>query len=361
MNILIYIHAAPPLHFAGAETMVWEFAQEMIRRGHKVRCISKGAKEGEYEGVKTLPHAGFIKPDGRLKVQRDVYFKWADIVWTHLGFAGEAKRLCQVFKKPLIHVIHNSAKITPALNGRVNQGFIFNSETMLKAHSRYKYLNTPNMPRPYTVVRPTIDPSKYKTTQKGDHYTLINVNENKGGWQFYNLAKKMRGGKFLGVQGMYGRQVFRQDEVLTDYLELKGEEYTPKKLPKNLTYQPNTGDMISVYNRTRILLIMSSLETWGRTASEAMSNGIPVIYHHPKDGSPTDGVHEHVGSGGYRVYNREDLDEWRAAIKAVEADYDGYSKKALNRYQELGNDFDNLERINQYMVNWSARTRTVRL
>jgi glycosyltransferase involved in cell wall biosynthesis len=85
-----------------------------------------------------------------------------------------------------------------------------------------------------------------------------------------------------------------------------------------------------VYARTRILLMPSEYESWGRAGVEAMASGIPVI------ASPTPGLKESLGKAGVFV-NRGNRDGWQAAIERLDdpAAYAAASSAALRRSKQL--------------------------
>jgi len=119
---------------------------------------------------------------------------------------------------------------------------------------------------------------------------------------FYKLAERMPDVRFLGVVGAYGGQ---------DIRDLPNVEIQP--------HTPNIRD--DVYARTRVLLMPSSYESWGRTGAEAMASGIPTIAH------PTPGLRESLGDSGVFV-ERPDLDGWEHAIRQL---LDGRRWRAASR------------------------------
>jgi len=162
---------------------------------------------------------------------------------------------------------------------------------------------------PCILVRPPIDIDHYKVRSKRTHITLINYNDLKGGVHLANIAKQMKGKKFLAVRGAYGMMVEDQ--------------------PGNVEKMPNMEDIRTAYRKTRILIMPSRYETWGRTAAEAMCSGIPVIAH------PTPGLKECLGDAG-RFVPFHHLPSWVEAIEEVEASYDEWSKMAILRAKEIG-------------------------
>ena len=170
---------------------------------------------------------------------------------------------------------------------------------------QYKWPNfilTP--PVDYRIYDLQIDPSK------NEYITLINTNENKGGKIFEKIAQAMPNKRFLGVLGSYDEQM-------------------RSNLP-NLKIVPNTPNIMPHYKETRILLMPSEYESWGRTATEAMCSGIPVI------SSEADGLKENCGSAGIYIKDRNDIKSWVSAINKLDDKkaYEEASRKAKARSRE---------------------------
>jgi len=159
-------------------------------------------------------------------------------------------------------------------------------------------------PVDYRIYDLQIEPAK------NEYITLINTNENKGGKIFEKIAQAMPNKRFLGVLGSYDEQV-------------KGS------LP-NLKYVPNTSEINQYYRQTRILLMPSEYESWGRTATEAMCSGIPVI------SSEAEGLKENCGSAGIYIKDRNDIKSWVNAINRLDEKkaYEEASRKAKNRSRD---------------------------
>jgi glycosyltransferase involved in cell wall biosynthesis len=142
------------------------------------------------------------------------------------------------------------------------------------------------------VVRPPVDSAEYATTP-GDHVTLINLSRDKGAEVFYQLAERLPDRKFLAVQGGYGVQILD---------DLPNVTIVPHLPPERMRDE--------VYARTRVLLMPSAHESYGRVGVEAMCSGIPVIAH------PTDGLRESLGDAGVFV-DRDDIDGWENALRRL--------------------------------------------
>lgn len=122
-------------------------------------------------------------------------------------------------------------------------------------------------------------------TQPGDCATLVNLNADKVGELFWQVAAWTPQWKFLGVQSAYGQQIM-----------------PPPRLPNGEVLDGVPGQQMRehVYSRSRVMLMPSLYESWGRVAMEAFASGIPVIAH------PTPGLVESLGEAGIFAY-RDDL------------------------------------------------------
>ena len=143
--------------------------------------------------------------------------------------------------------------------------------------------------------------------------------------------------KFLGVKGSYDFQII-------------------KDLP-NVEIVENSPDILSTYRRTRILLMPSAYESWGRTATEAMCSGIPVIC------TPTPGLKENCGGAGIFVGEplvnptpgepcviRGKVSDWVKAIRSLDdpETYKKYSLLSRKRAQAL-DPLADLEKFEQFL------------
>jgi glycosyltransferase involved in cell wall biosynthesis len=100
--------------------------------------------------------------------------------------------------------------------------------------------------------------------------------------------------QFMGVKGGYNSQVTVSNS-------------------NNLTYIENQENITSVFKQIGILIMPSKNETWGRTAVEAMSSGVPVIH------SESPGLVECVGGAGIMCMH-DDEQAWIDAIRRLIGD-----------------------------------------
>ena len=193
------------------------------------------------------------------------------------------------------------------------------------------------------VVRPILHREKVliEGPFEGDSITLINANVNKGVHQFIALARAMPDTKFLGVLPYYG-------------------ELQVPPAPDNIVWVPFDNDIRTILKRTRILLVPSYYESFGRVAVEAMLNGIPVLYAKPASnsvypGGSTEGVRDWIEPAGIGL-NREVTQEWVDAIRSLE-DPDTYSQRSdqVRAHIEAMNLFDEASRIVSLIESFSRQ------
>jgi glycosyltransferase involved in cell wall biosynthesis len=121
----------------------------------------------------------------------------------------------------------------------------------------------------------------------------------------------------------------------------------------NLRYVPHTDTIKDVYATTWVQIMPSKEETWGRTAVEAMSSGIPVIV------SPTSGLRECCSEAA--IYcDRNDIDAWVIALRQLASDQEFYNRRsaaALERARAL-DPLPNLDRCEEWLEKTVVPTRT---
>ena len=301
MNILASIHLYPPRHNCGAEYMLHWILKDLQAKGHQIKVLLHQANHYKIKNNYVFDGIDVFPPQENVI---DSLMRWSHVVFTHLDYTRWTIGAAQVYKKPVFHLIHNSHLYPEIVNANANQHIVYNS-FWLKEKLNYEWPNfilTP--PVDYRIYDLGIDP------WKNEYITLINTNENKGGKIFEKIAEAMPNKRFLGVLGSYDEQV-------------------KANLP-NLTYVPNTSEILQYYRQTRILLMPSEYESWGRTATEAMCSGIPAIC------SMAEGLKENCGSAGIYIKDRNDIKSWVHAINKLDDKkaYEEASQKAKSRSRD---------------------------
>jgi glycosyltransferase involved in cell wall biosynthesis len=357
MRILWSIHLYPPKHNCGSEFVAHHVNKFLISKGHQCRVLlyyghNNGIKSDyNYEGVDCMV--------GKEITSLDTY-RWADICMTHLDITQRTIVMAAGAGKPTVHFVHNDIPYESILQSNVNTTHIVYNSDWIKNKIGY--------PQNSYTLHPPCNFNDYDTTKFDDplndrylpmfpeisdreYITLISLNERKGGYLFYQIAKAMPDRKFLGVMGSYdnpGPLKKSQVDIINDLIQLP-----------NFTLAPNTPDILSTYRRTRLLLMPSDYESWGRTATEAMCSGIPVIC------TPTLGLKEncqdkaiYVGSllakpePGLACVDIGTVDEWVKAIQEFDDPeyYHKYSVICKARAKQL-DPLKELEGLEQFLIN----------
>jgi len=313
MTFLWDIHLYPPKHNCGAEYMAHNINKFLLSKGHHVRVLLNQANQYkiknnyEFEGVQVFT------PD----VNHEDLARTCNVIITHLDYTKEAIHLGKKTGKKVVHFVHSHIAYNSVLDNP-DVFVVYNSEWAKEK------LNYPNKS---FVLTPPCDWRQYdvkQDTEKSEYITLINLDWNKGGEVLTQIALRFPEKKFIGVEGSYsydGRGQFLNQ-------------------PKNVTVLKNTPDIMPIYRKTRLLIMPSVYESWGRTATEAMCSGIPVI------SSGTPGLRENCGEAGIYIEDRNDVEAWVREIKRLDdkKEYKKASDKAKLRSREL----DPVNKLNEF-------------
>lgn len=285
MKILVHIHGYPPNHNAGAEWMMHHMLKWLQKRGHEIVVAVPDPGAKEFEGITIV--AEYETQHIRKRYQ------WADIVMSHLVKVGKVINNIRIVDRPACFLMHNTH---------------YDSMIDLIAHRSVMCFNshyTQDVPhyslKESCIVYPPCPTEYYKTNRGGAKCaTLINFGLKKGGNMFYELAHMLPEIEFLAVKGDYYHQAKRKMD--------------------NVTFKENTPRIQKEYALTKVLLMPSEYESFGRTAIEAAASGIPTI------AAPTPGLKESLGEAGIFI-ELGDVDGWAAELKKLMGDDDYYKER----------------------------------
>jgi glycosyltransferase involved in cell wall biosynthesis len=150
------------------------------------------------------------------------------------------------------------------------------------------------------VVLPLVDPRYYATETKPERVLFVNTVPRKGLEIAFAIAER--------------RPDIQFDFILSWILKPERVAELQARADKagNIILHSPTGDMRSFYATTRLLLAPSQWEeTWGRVATEAHINGIPVL------GSNRGGLAQAIGSGGLTLPAEAPIADWLAALARI--------------------------------------------
>lgn len=305
MRILAAVHWYVPHHAGGAEVMLHTMLRALVERGHVVDVIESRAPLND-----SYRHAGY-EIDGitvhpyQDKEDLPILMADTDVIVTHLENTARAVVLSRWMRKPCFVINHNDHGNTQGWSGESDVYQVYNSQWLSDELRQYQ-----PVPR-HLIVRPPIYSDEYRT-KPGTKVTLINLNEDKGSRIFYELARRMPETEFLGVVGAHG------DQIIEDLPNVEIVRHT------------DPHQMKTIYGKTRVLLMPSIYESWGRVSVEAVASGIPVI------ANPTNGLTEALDSAGTFV-PRDDVDGWESALRRLldGRSWGAASRRSLKRSAEL--------------------------
>lgn len=281
-NIVLLSDSFLPTTFAGSELSGYETIKYLRSRGHTITIFVKDWEVDEYDGFK------IYKYDIQDRFCQEEITS-CDLVFFQMGDDSKNLEVVKYRTEPVYVFIH----LVDRYPWLLQQKMSFPISVVYNSH-----MTQDTLPTLHDNMRmiPYVDTDRFKglreKTIQNNVVCLINCNKNKGGELFKELAVKMPNVQFLGVRGGYSNQV----------IDSSG--------PVNLTYMENQKDITVVFKKIGILVMPSKNETWGRTAVEAMSAGVPVIH------SEAPGLVECVGGAGIMCVH-DDADAWVDAINRL--------------------------------------------
>lgn len=302
-NVIWVLNNYPPIVLAGAELAAHRINKYLRSIGYSVRVyiLSNESYPSEFEGIQIFPLNQFdcytmnIEPDTILMSQL-----WATRS-AHSIF--DRNPSCKYIE--FIHYVDNTV-ISPYPWTTREFTSIFNSnDTKERALTIGNWLRS----KPSFVLTPYIDPPKTTPSIRTNvnNYkwiTLVNFNKDKGADIFNQLAAKDATRCYVGIKGSHGAQ--------------------EKPVSQVILLNPSL-DMEHIWDNTRILVVLSTYETWSMVASEAMMRGIPVVA-----ANHIQALKENCEDAALYV-NRTNTDECISAFKTIEANYEAFSKKSLEQ------------------------------
>lgn len=305
LNVLAWVDRYPPVDNAGGEWALHHMLRPLAAAGHRVDVLARSCPEPTVlEGVR-------VWPDSLRHVE--ALAAAADVLVGHLFFTREVVHLAAQRQLPLVYLFHNTFTVEHwNLTPNNLTACVYNACWVRDQVADGGGLTG----HPSAVVRPPVALADYEVPEAAHqrtYTTLVNPNPDKGGDVFYDLARRMPGHQFLAVAGAYGQQ------------------RRPEPGDRNVVWQHQTAAIRDdVYARTRVVLMPSRYESWGRVAVEAMCSGIPVVAH------PTEGLREALGDAALYA-DRDDVAAWEAALRQLDdpAAYDHWSRAARARAKHL--------------------------
>lgn len=297
-----------------------DLAIELQNRGHQVAFLTilvpaEGYGGGSYRGFRYMHYTA---GSGALEA--------ADILVTpHSPILPDVRKInSRGYNRPIIATCHFDGNYTAIANNSVGAKWsemLFFVNNVMEGNYRKNIAPWPSQIVRTEVVRPILHRNKIIVNEpfQGDCITLINANQNKGQATFLEIARRMPDQKFLGVLPYYG-------------------ELSIGATPPNVEWVKFDDDIRNILRRTRILLMPSYYESFGRVGVEAMANGIPVLYSKPAKssqypGGSTEGMESWIRPVGISC-ERETIEEWISAIQDLD-DSEAYESKSTESREHI--------------------------
>jgi hypothetical protein len=317
MKVLFFANRMPDL--CGAFLHDIDLASELQTRGHMVVFLTiKIPKEGfngdTYRGFRFLHYTAASS------------FLETSTIWIcpHSPILPDVRKInSRGYNRPIVATCHFDGNYnTIRTNGKNDWAeLLLFINSIMETQYRKNISPWPSQIQQTANIRPLMHRNKIEIQEpfRGDCITLVNANLNKGVQQFLDMARKLPDRRFLGVLPYYG------------------ERQVPPA-PSNVEWVPFNDDVRTILKRTRILLVPSYYESFGRIAVEAMLNRIPVIYSKPNPnsvypGGSTEGLHEWIQPVGIGC-DRDTIDEWVTAIRSLDNET-AYSELAEHSRQHI--------------------------
>lgn len=291
-----------------------DLAIELQNRGHEVAFLTIhtqpaiGYNGGTYRGFRYMHYTA-------ASTALDGSHIW---ITPHSPILPDVRKInSRGYHRPIIATCHFDGNYNTIRtdNGSTAPEMLFFVNSVMEAAYRTNIVPWPRQIRKTDVVRPILHKNKIYIGDDftgGDCITLINANQNKGQATFLDIARKMPETKFLAVIPYYGNFGIAQSTANVEWVRFDD-------------------DIRNILKRTRILLMPSYYESFGRVGVEAMVNGIPVLYSKPAKNPPypggsTEGMESWICPAGIPC-DRDVTDEWVNAIRELE-DPETYSAKS---------------------------------
>jgi hypothetical protein len=305
--VLATLNLSLPEVYSGVGTTMHDMALVLAARGRPVTVVAGTTGETRFDETPGYPL--YRERSAAAVMERIAALTPRALVWNANDFLPSAPRLAALAPRTAVY-LHNA-------EFRTRGG-------MALAHERVRWAaNSTFTARQFAVcfgleaavLHPLVLPERCRAGGPGRTVLFVNPQVEKGVEIAMRLAEARPGIPFRVQQGWNNDAA-----IVTHYRERAAAA-------GNVDWRPGGSDMGAVFDGVRLLLAPSVWEeSWGRIASEAQMNGIPVL------ASRRGGLPEAVGPGGLLVDAHAPLDDWLAALDRLwgdEAEHAALSAAAL--------------------------------
>lgn len=274
MRVLVILPVYGQASPTGAFVTSREYVQHLAARGHAVDVVT------------TIKEPGDVRVEGRVRVwplrywRRAVQAAWPELFISHHGDRKARRIVSQATGIPHLLMVHGMAEDRDLGNPRL---VWFPSRACRDHYPTYRGR--------VLVLPPPINPSLYQPEGAAggrDAITLNGSTLEKGADVLTDIATRLPD---------------------TSFLVVRAAGHTADVQAQNIEVIDRT-DPREVYARTRILLMPSTTESYGRAGVEAMLSGIPVL------ASPLQGMREAFGNAAIYI-PRSDIARWVSEVRRL--------------------------------------------
>jgi glycosyltransferase involved in cell wall biosynthesis len=309
-----------PQAFGGVPSSTHELALELIGRGHEVSVLC-GLSPAGFTGFRIraalrLSRHPFVRDDGlgypvyrqwnvRANIAEAVALLKPDAALIQLGELVPLAACFEAVGIPAAIYLHNAdvgeLHGDPASLRRTS--YIANSHfTAGRYRQAFGFEST--------IIPPLFRAERYIAPRRPDNVTFINPIAHKGRSLAFEIARRCPDIRFRFVKAWA--------------LDSEDAESLRREMAsvRNVELTAPSRDMRGIYARAKMVLIPSRIEeTWGRAATEAQFNGIPVI------AANRGGLPEAVGPGGVLLDPDGPAEPWVDAVRRLWNDAAFYESK----------------------------------
>lgn len=303
-TIAAFLHGYPPEWSMGGEVSTHRTLRAVPGSVVFTHC----REEYFMDGVHVKPMSGPKYDD----IMRDAESVGATVLYAHSSLSANTVRAARRMKIPSILAVHAPPQYATDLRRAWSAATVRLYNTGV---ARAKW----NDPMGW-LLHPPAALAESRPLRDGPHdaYVLTSSLLNKGVTETLLLARLMPERRFIIVEspahGTHGSPAFWDEAA-----ELPNVAVWPRVHPDQ---------MRELWEQARILLVPSRYETYGMSAVEAASHGVPSVH------VDTPHVREGIGVAAELVNPRR-VEDIMAAIERIEADYDRYQDRVRFRAREL--------------------------
>jgi glycosyltransferase involved in cell wall biosynthesis len=302
---------------------------------------------------RTDPHVIIISNDAR-----EVVDFQPEIMISQQRAIGSATQICLQMGIRLWILIHGPKQYIPS---PALELVIYNSKHLMETEG-------PDIPKTgggdlpkLMYYHPAIDVNHYRLKDgvaNRKYITFVGssgYNYLKGCDLFIELARTMPQEKFLYIGPLekidYQKNNYHLVGKMPELLDTSGKPIEPdhlaekakNKLPANLEIRANTPEIEIIYAQSKVLVVPSLVESFGRVAVEGASAGVPVVC------SSLAGLKEATNGLAMYVEKSRHVGEFKKAVEEVlgwHEEYSGKCEEIVSSYEEgVASSFDQMVRF----------------